>query len=246
MVTTGRNRRRYSGKILYIGDTTGERGREWFNITVEPDGTRTLRSQVEIDAAEINKTRVLREVTYTLDAKWRPLDAFVRITVDDVFGGSSWFRFGEKEVECEGFTAGEGRISQKFPVSARPKSFGPHPVVCDIWHLGGGWDWTNPATRQGWTAIMSSPLPNGASGPMIGHQKLEVDYHGEETITVKAGTFDCKHFSFVNSHRPGAAAEHMCYTGDTDIQFVKIRWDYSKTTYELVEIYDWADGRKGG
>jgi len=110
MVTTGRNRRRYSGKIVYVGDTTGERGREWFNITVEPNGTRTLRSQAKIDDAEINKTRVLREVTCTLDAHWRPLDAFVRITVDDVFGGTSWFRFGPGLVECEGFTTGEGRF----------------------------------------------------------------------------------------------------------------------------------------
>ncbi len=243
MVTTTKNRRRYSGKIVYIGDTTGERGREWFNITVEPDGTRTLRSQAEIDAAEINKTRVLREVTYTLDAKWRPLDAFVRITVDDVFGGTSWFRFGENMVECEGFTAGEGRVSQKFPVKSWPRSFGAHPVVCDIWHLG-GWDWSNPARLQGWQAIMSSPLPNGASGPMIGTSNFSAEYLGDETVTVKAGTFACKHFAFPLHGR--FSPEHIWYSGDTDLQFVKIRWDYSKTTYELVEITDWADGKKVG
>ena len=226
--------RSYRGKILYIGDTLGERGREWFTVTVQRDGTRTLRSLCEIDDAEINHTRVLRDVTFTLDPKWRPLDAFVRITVNESETGSSWFRFSENLVECEGFTSTEGRFSQRVAVEEWPRSFGPHPVVCDIWHMG-GWDWNNPATTQTWTAIMSSPLPNGASGPMIGLSKFTTQYLGREKITVRAGTFDCHHFAFPLHDRPGYTAEHLWYSGD-DMDFVKIRWDYSKTTYELVEL----------
>ena len=129
---TTKKRRHYSGKTLYIGDEVGERGREWFDVTVEPDGTRTLRAKCEIDGSVVHNFRVLRDVTFTLDGNCRPLDAFVRITVNDKFMGSSWFRFGEHEVECEGFTVNEGRISQKVPVARWPRSFGSHPVVCDI------------------------------------------------------------------------------------------------------------------
>lgn len=228
------NQRTLRGKIIYIGDSLGERGREWFTVTVQPDGSRTLRSRCEIDDAEINHTRVLRDVIYTLDGKWRPQDAFVRLNVDGDFMGSAWFRFTETLVECEGFTANEGRFSQRLPVSSWPRSFGPHPVVCDIWHLG-GWDWGSGETTQSWQAIMSSPLPNGASGPMIGDSRFSAEYLGEERITVPAGTFDCHHFAFPLSHEPEYSPEHVWYTGD-DMTFVKIRWDYSKTSYELVEL----------
>ncbi len=228
------NHSTYRGKIVYIGDTLGERGREWFTVTVQPDGSRTLRSQCEIDDAEINHTRVLRDVTYTLDHRWRPQDAFVQLIVDGAFMGSAWFRFAESYVECEGFTAAEGRFSQRVPVACWPRSFGPHPVVCDVWHLG-GWDWDNPATKQSWPAVMSSPLPNGASGPMIGVSHFGAQYIGRERVTVPAGTFDCHHFAFPLDHKPGYSPEHVWYTGD-DLTFVKIRWDFSKTTYELVEL----------
>jgi len=54
--------RSYRGRVDYIHDDIGERGREWFSVTVQPDGMRTLRSQCEMD-----DTRILRDVTYTVD-----------------------------------------------------------------------------------------------------------------------------------------------------------------------------------
>ena len=236
---TTKKRRHYSGKTLYIGDEVGERGREWFDVTVEPDGTRTLRAKCEIDGSVVHNFRVLRDVTFTLDGNCRPLDAFVRITVNDKFMGSSWFRFGEHEVECEGFTVNEGRTSQKVPVARWPRSFGSHPVVCDIWHLG-DWDWKSKEKRQSWQAVMSSPLSSGASGPMIGLSTFTADYVGEEKVTVKAGTFDTRHFVFPLHDRPQYdSPEHVWYAGD-DLLFVKIRWDHLKTTYELVEYKEGA------
>ena len=37
--------RSYRGKMLYITDGVGEMGREYFSVTVQPDGERTLRAQ---------------------------------------------------------------------------------------------------------------------------------------------------------------------------------------------------------
>ncbi|MBM3506038.1 MAG: hypothetical protein FJX65_19565 [Alphaproteobacteria bacterium] len=234
---TGKTRpahRSYRGKILYIGDTLGERGREWFTVTVQEDGTRTLRAHCEIDDAEINHTRVLRDVIYTLDKQWRPLDSYVRITVNKAFMGSAWFRFSEHLVECEGYSVGEGRFSQRVETERWVRVFAPHPVICDVWHMA-GWDWKNPAKTQTWPTIMSSPLPNGASGPLIGVVDFATRYHGKERVTVPAGTFDCEHFSFPLEDRPGSTPEHLWYSGP-DMDFVKIRWDFAKTTYELVEL----------
>jgi hypothetical protein len=220
--------RSYRGKIRYLGDPpVGERGREWFNVTVHGDGSRILRSYCEMDDSQ-----VLRDVTYAIDKSWRPLDAFVRLSVKDAFFGSSWFRFGANEVECEGLTASEGRFSQRAAVEQWPRSFGAHPVVCDIWHLA-AWDWNGPKA-QAWPGIMSSPLPNGASGPMIGRSTIRAEYHGPETVTVPAGTFRCHHFVFP-LHESGKPPEHVWFAGK-DFLFVKIRWDLLKTTYELMEI----------
>lgn len=219
--------RSYRGKINYIHDEIGERGREWFTVTVQPDGMRTLRSHCEMD-----DSRILRDVVYTCDERWLPIDSYVRLTVKEKFMGAAWFRFGAEVVECEGYTDNEGRFSQRVPVTEWPRSFGPHPVVCDIWHLG-AWDWSSGETEQAWRSIMSSPLSNGASGPMIGRGNFRAQYLGEEEVTVPAGTFQAKHFVFPlrESKRP---PEHVWYHGD-DLLFVQIRWDLLKTTYVLAE-----------
>lgn len=219
--------RSYRGRVDYIHDDIGERGREWFSVTVQPNGMRTLRSQCEMD-----DTRILRDVTYTVDERWRPIDSYVRISVEETFMGAAWFRFGAEVVECEGYTANEGRVSQRVPVDEWPRSFGPHPVVCDIWHLG-AWDWSDSATEQGWRSIMSSPLPNGASGPMIGRGGFRAQFVGDEEVAVPAGTFQSKHFVFP-LRESGKPPEHVWYHGD-DLLLVKIRWDLLKTTYVLAE-----------
>jgi len=218
--------RTYSGKIVYTGDTVGKRGREWFTVTVHGNGGRTMRSLCEMDDSE-----VLRDVVYTVDKTWRPLDAFVRLTVKDAFMGSGWFRFTDDFVECESFTAEAGRISQRVEVEDRPRTFGPHPVACDVWHLA-AFDLSSPEKIQTWPNAMSSPLPNGASGPMIGLSRIRVEHVGSEEVTVPAGTFRCEHFRFLLKDRP---PEDLWCTVD-DYIMVKIRWDLLETTYELVEL----------
>ena len=83
-----------------------ERGREDFSITVHADGRRTMRAYTEIDDAP----NVMRDVTLSLGADWKPTDCFVRISVGDQFVGSSWFQFTESEAICEGFTVNAGRL----------------------------------------------------------------------------------------------------------------------------------------
>ena len=51
--------RHYRGKMLYLTDGVGEMGREFFSVTVQPDGERTLRAQCEMD-----DDRLLRDVVH--------------------------------------------------------------------------------------------------------------------------------------------------------------------------------------
>ena len=220
--------RNYKGKVSYIHDEIGERGREWFDVTIQKDGTRTLRSKCEMDDSQ-----VLRDVTLTVDKNWMPKDSFVRLTVKGEFFGSAWFLFENDMVSCEAKTKNEGRVSQKVKISKPIRSFGPHPVVCDIWHLG-TWDWKSEEYIQSWQSIMSSPLPNGASGPMIGISDFMAKYEGEELIETPCGNFKSKHFVFP-LERKNKPDEHVWYTGK-DLLLTKIRWDLLKTTYILSEV----------
>ncbi|MBM3505874.1 MAG: hypothetical protein FJX65_18685 [Alphaproteobacteria bacterium] len=224
--------RTYRGKVLYIGDTVGERGREWFTVSVLGDGARTMRAMCEIE-----DTNVLRDVTYTVDRAWRPLDAFVRLTVKDSFLGSGWFRFGEGLAECETYTVGAGRISQQITTQGWAPSFGAHPVACDIWHLPRFDHRAGPGLKVIPGVLMSSLLPNGASGPMLEYYPgggLPIRFYGREHVTVPAGTFDTLHFAFERAGRP---PQH-CWCLADDYIIVKIYSELLKTTYQLVEFND--------
>jgi hypothetical protein len=222
--------RTYGGKVRYLGDKVGERGREWFTVTVHGDGTRTMRVHCEMDDKE-----VLRDVTYTVDGNWAPRDAFVRLTVEDKFMGSGWFRFTDRFVECETLTAAGGRMSQRVDIDAPLKSFGPHPVLSDMWHLS-GFDFDSADNTQYWPNAVSSPLPNGASGPMISIGMIGAERLEPEEINVPAGTFQCEHFKFILIDKP---SEELWFTRD-DLQLVRVRWDLLETTYELTEFHDSA------
>ncbi len=110
--------RRIRARIHYTSDKPDrkgqERGREYFTITVHADGRRTLRAYTEIDDAP----NVMRDVTLSLGADWRPTDCFVRLSVGDQMMGTSWFQFTDTEAICEGYTVNEGRISQRYPLKA--------------------------------------------------------------------------------------------------------------------------------
>ncbi len=222
-----------------------ERGREDFTITVHGDGRRTLRAHCEIDDAP----PVLRDVTYSVDAAGRPLDCFVRLGVDDRFVGSSWFRFTDHAIECEGFTALEGRISQRIEVPGRIAMFGTHPIQADAWlsriadiSLGPHWK-VYPEL------YLCSLDHRGATGPMLMRHPigLRLGYVGRETITVKAGTFEALHFVIGESgdaepadtrNEPGKHPRYELWcTADEDYVFLKA-WvsGYMMTAYELVAL----------
>lgn len=228
----------YRGKVVYKGDETGERGREWFTVTKHGNGDRTIRS-----FCEVTNTGLLRDVVYTVDGNWLPVDAFVRLTLDDELMGSGWFRFTDGYAECETFTADAGRLSQRIDLARKPPSFGPHPVACDVWHVG-AFDMTNQAKVQTVKGtLMSSPRPDGASGPVLSRTVLEVggvstdefaiEHVGPETITVEAGTFDTEHFRFLLG--PDNIPEDIWCLRE-DLIIVKVRFDTQATTYELVEL----------
>jgi len=145
------------GKLIYTGPA-GERGREWFALTVQRDGSRVMRAQSEIEEGE-----VLRDVTCSYDADWRPRHCTIRLEAQGRFVGSGWFQFDEREASGECFTAAEGRISQRVATPQRPRAFGSHAIVSDGL-MASMFDPEGPRRQHFANLFMSSYAFYGATG----------------------------------------------------------------------------------
>lgn len=221
--------RSYRGCIVRQHDEFGETGREWFNVSVGPD-QRTLRAVCELD-----RDQVLRDAVMTLDSAWRPQDCYVRLTTRGAYMGAAWFRFTDTTVECEAFTAGEGRVRQTIPVAGRIGVFVNHALVGDGWQSV-RFDHGKAERIQPVTGFHSSPNPLGDSGPMAAPLSNRLEFIGDEQVTVPAGTFATRYYTLLSVRRNEPL--HIWVTGD-DRQLVKMRWDLTRTTYVMTQL----DGR---
>jgi hypothetical protein len=220
------------GRLSYLHDRQGETGREWFSVTVQPDRSRTLRAVCEMD-----DERLLRDVTYSVDGQWRPRDAYVRLVRGGEFQGAGWFRFDGAGAECEAFTAADGRISQRVEIAGGAQLFAPHPVSCDGWQAAAFDFARGPGLQRLARCTNSSSRPDGASGPMLGRVFKDLEYVGDEQLTVAAGSFAARHMRI--HPRQGAMASwpplEFWVTGE-DFLLVRMRWELLETTYDLVEL----------
>ena len=235
------------GHIHYTSSKPGregvERGREHFTITVHGDGRRTLRAHCEID----DEPNVLRDVTLTKNENWDTLDAFVRLSLGDEQQGSSWFYFGDTGADCEGWTHERGRFSEHEAYDERPAIFGTHPIQGDAWHLAVIDRSEGPKVHTFDRFLMTSLDHRGATGPsLVWHDPgMIIEFIGEETITVGAGTFDALHFCYgergSTAQGSNETNEHPPYEVwvTADGEYVLLRAQvtgYMMTRYELVSL----------
>lgn len=231
---TVRGRIRYTSKKPEMLDR--ERGREWFAFTHHGDGTTTLRAQCEIEEPE---PTVLRDIIYSLDKSGRPLDLHVRLTVGDAFMGSGWLRHGDGFVECESYGPSIGRLSQRVDYDGPLDGFGTHPIIGDG-YLTRCMDVSKGPHRRTLRVFLPSPDHRGATPPIIAEVKIDLEYRGDERVTVAAGSFDCRRFAFIDEGAMGGT-QHPTYemwvTADDDAIFVQGGvGGYMQTWYELVEL----------
>ncbi|QMW24590.1 hypothetical protein H3309_08790 [Sandaracinobacteroides saxicola] len=235
---TVRGRIRYTSKKPEMMDR--ERGREWFAFTHHGDGAVTLRAQCEIEEPA---PTVLRDIVYSLDADGRPFDCLVRLTVGDRFMGSGLITFhgSANLATCVSHGPSIGRIEQTLPINASVDGFGTHPIVGDG-YLTRCIDTSNGPTGRTIHVLVPSPDHRGATPPMLARVSIDLEYLGDETVTVAAGTFDCRKFQFIDRSEAGMGGnQHPAYqmwvTADDDALFVQGGvGGYMATWYELVEL----------
>lgn len=194
-----------------------KRGHESFTISVHADGSRILRA-----VSEIFETRVLRDVSLRLGPDRCPREAFVRLTVEDVFRGSGWFTFDEDEARGEALHAPDSRLSQRVRLARRIRSFGTHPIQGDAWHAS-MFDLAGPSRQQFEDVMISSYAFDGATGPELLPLNFGLELLGTEDVTVTAGRFTCRHYRFLLGE--GEFSDHPPYeiwvTADGDDVMVR-------------------------
>ena len=229
------------GTILYTSkkpermDT--ERGREYFTLTKQSDGTSVLHAHCEIDDAP----DVIRDVTSSFEtATMQPRDGTVRLSIGGKFEGTGWFNFNGTRCELEVYNTQTGRASESLDFDAPAPWFGNHAIINDgflsrFFPLG-----SVPGKTRMKNVMMSSPDHRGATGPEMFPLSFGVVYVGDETVTVKAGTFEARKFQVVDTAE-GLPEEHPPYemwcTNDEDGLFLKGGvGGYMQTYYELIEL----------
>jgi hypothetical protein len=225
-------RRHYSGSIDAISDTKGLRGTERFSVSVAPDGSRTLHATCEIFDRNVSK-----DIIYSVDRDFRPMDSYVRLIKDGSLLGSGRYHFDDRGCSLDCDSRVLGRVTQRIDQAGGFPSFGPHPLTGDIWHLA-RYDHSSKEKVQFLDSSLSSLEHDGCSGPMLHPVRFGIEFLGPKTITVPAGTFETHHYQF---HLDGTLPqehprEHLwCIPGD--FIFVQIRVDgYMSTTYQLTEL----------
>ena len=214
-----------------------ERGREYFTLTQQADGTDVLLAHCEID----DGPNVIRDISLALShADSSPLDCSVRLTVGDAFEGSGWMRFADGYAECETFNRKDGRMTQRIETDKPVAWLQSHPIVGDallmkLYDLKRG-----PGKIFFPNLFLTSPDHRGATGPLLFVTGFAIVYVGDERIAVEAGEFDARHFQITGT-AGNLPEEHPPYdvwcTADDDYILLKASvGGYMQTHYELTDL----------
>lgn len=222
--------RSYRGRMAYLTHGVGETGREAFHVSVHEDGSRTLRAVCEMDDFDL-----LRDVSLTVNAHWRPVDAYVRLRVDGAFSGAAWYRFDGNEAHCHGLTADGSAFSDRQRLEKPIQSMGTHALHNDAWLLARIRNCDGDLDSLLGVSFTTSLTPNGGTGPAlvpVPRGTLRIHDLGRESIDVPAGNFTAHHarveVSEVDSFDVWAAGE--------DCVPVLLTSDGLHQRYELLEL----------
>jgi hypothetical protein len=227
---------RLRGRVDYIARQTRDVwGFEDWSITRGADGLRVFTAHCEMDFAG---EQTVRDSTLSVHPDFHPHDAYVRIMRQGAVTGTGWFRFTDDEASCESWTRDEGRLSQRYPIQRPIRGFGVHAVQGDGW-LAANFPYDKgPGTTHFWPGrnLIHSLHHFGATGPYLHTSGSGLTYVGDETVTVKAGTFDCHRIAFTgltNNHPP----YDMWLTRDGEFIYVKGEVEgYMDSTFELATL----------
>lgn len=190
-----KNVQRWSrGTYLYVkGDTQKWRGEDEWVLTVNTDGTRTMRM-----ISLVQETGVMWDIVYRVDQRFRPMELFTATWKDGVRTGTGMFFIDGNQ--SEGLVKSDhGLFTQRTAV---PEYFAmvPHSMAADGWyfwnydHKKGGVQHVTLFNPHGWGNT------NGSVLARVQHE-VPVEFKGREKITVPAGTFEADKWEIANGNK---------------------------------------------
>ncbi len=189
-------------------------GYEEFKLTVQPDGSRTLRIFNNRIRAKAQHNVILR-----VDKNFRPIEAVSSPYRDEVFR-TGLFSIDGNNLNVLVHEKGE----RKEETHEIPNGFslGTHPVVGDGWHFA-YYD-KEKGGEQLATVYWTSSQEDSLLGKL---REQRINYLGKETVTTPAGTFETDHFTLDDDAQ-------MWITGEDNI-LVKFAWEPNDMSYTLIE-----------
>lgn len=212
------------GTYEYITGKTGKvRGQDEFNLTVNKDGSRTMRM-----LSIIPDTKIMRDVVHRVDANFRPVETFVSVFNDGVRTGAGMFVFdGSKGKGL--VLSNSGILTQEVDIPGH-FSMIPHSMPAD------GWYFNQYDHAKGGLQDLKIFNPSGG-GESVGSvlarvQTVQIRYVGKERITVPAGTFEAEHWEL-----PAPDADNQIWVYGPDrimVRFIDVGRDrvYNLKTFK--------------
>jgi hypothetical protein len=195
-------------------------GEEDWLLTVHPDGSRTLRAT----NAYIDRTNTLRHVVLRVDARFRPIEAFVNYWGDGQWRGSALVTVNGNTLDGV-FNTPNGRLVQNLAV---PEKFSliPHPISTDSWPT---WYYDRKVGgSQAATLYSFDGMSTSAGGPLGRLQTQTIRFAGTERISTPAGEFDCEHFVFGDG-------DPELYLFGPDKLIARMVWKFADVEYVLTD-----------
>ena len=210
-----------TGKYAYNSISKHEQnGEEDWLLLVHPDGSRTLRATNAFN----DRSQVLRHVVMRVDARFRPLEAYLDYWVDGQWRSSGLATVTGNIMDLV-LNGPNGRVTQTLTV---PEHFSlvPHPISTDSWPA-----WYYDRAKGGSQAITLYSFDGrsqGASGMMGKLDTQAIRFVGQEQLTTPAGTFDCDKFVF-------ADGDPAMYFFGPDRMIAKMTWKLADVEYVLAQ-----------
>ncbi|MFO1426376.1 MAG: hypothetical protein U1F11_05275 [Steroidobacteraceae bacterium] len=176
-----------SYKVSLLNDRSKSVEWEQFIVTTNPDGSHTAQSMTRFPGGSI-----VRHVTQTVDAQFRPMDGVLRLFVGPEYQGTLVRRVVGDNVTSLLLAPDGSPIQEATLPGGQDLVLGYHPTVVE------GWKFTHcDRSRKGTQHVRILTTSATWNGGQMSHGKevtLAIEYIGEEKITVPAGTFVCDHY----------------------------------------------------
>jgi hypothetical protein len=215
------------GKLSYRVKSTGiERGREYWSLTRNRDGSVTMRALAMTD-----DSKFVRDVVCTRGPDGRPRDVFIRLQVAEQCVGTGYFRVKGDLLHIVTDCLQTGHTQQTVKIPTDYFSVTTHAVSLDGWLIF-NYDRAKGG-EQVRTFYNTSTMWNGTDGPLGRLEPFRIMILGEEELSVPVGTFKSTHFK-VDSDVLNVPSSHIYVAGEDRI-LLRYDWPEKDLEYVLTE-----------